>query len=170
MSALAPSSTRLPAYMTATRSATCETSERSCEMKSIANPNLWRRSLSRSRICCWMVTSSAVVGSSALFRIGDSDVTHTFHGFAPCFLFRNTPVSEHGFRDLVADAHDRIESGHRLLEDHGHARAAEFAQPIGGQTGEMRGSAVAILESDFAFDGGGGREQAHDGKRGDGFA
>src|SRR5208282_3580833 len=70
MSALAPSSTRLPAYMTATRSATCETTARSCEMKSIASPNLWRRSLSSSRICCWMVTSSAVVGSSAISNCG----------------------------------------------------------------------------------------------------
>ena len=30
--------------------------------------------------------------------------------------------------------------------------------------------AVAILKSDFALDDGGGREQAHDGERGDGFS
>ena len=37
----------------------------------------------------------------------------------------------------------------------------------------MRGEAVllkTILESDFALDDGGGREQAHDGERGDGFS
>ena len=31
--------------------------------------------------------------------------------------------------DLVAAGHDRIERGHRLLEDHRHARAAQLAQP-----------------------------------------
>ena len=64
--AFAPSSTMLPAYITATRSATCDTTARSWEIKSMASPNLARSCASRSSICAWIVTSSAVVGSSAI--------------------------------------------------------------------------------------------------------
>ena len=42
---------RLPAYITAMRSATWETTARSCEMNSMARPNLSRNSASSSRIC-----------------------------------------------------------------------------------------------------------------------
>jgi len=56
-------------------------------------------------------------------------------------------VSEDGFRDLVADTHDWIESGHRFLENHGHARAAKLAQLIGGQHGEKRRNAVGRFET-----------------------
>ena len=69
----------LPAYMTATRSATCETTARSCEMKSMARPNFVRSSASRSRICAWMVTSSAVVGSSAMSKLRAIDDGHGDH-------------------------------------------------------------------------------------------
>ncbi len=79
-------------------------------------------------------------------------------------------MSEDGFGDLFADTHDRIERSHRFLENHGHARATKLAQLIGGQGGEMRGDAVAVLKRDVAPDDGGGRKQAHDGKRRDGFS
>ena len=36
-------------------------------------------------------------------------------------------VSERALGDLIADAHDGIEGGHRLLKNHGDARAAELA-------------------------------------------
>jgi len=39
-------------------------------MMSIATPSRCARSLISSRICAWMVTSSAVVGSSASIREG----------------------------------------------------------------------------------------------------
>ena len=62
--------------------------------------------------------------------------------------------------DLQAAGHDRIERRHRLLEDHRHARAAQFAQPrlAGGQH-------VLALEQDLAR----GRlqglgQQPHDGE------
>ena len=74
---LAPDSTRFPAYITATRSAICETTARSCEMKSMARPNFARSSASNSRICAWMVTSSAVVGSSAISSLRP---VHDRHG------------------------------------------------------------------------------------------
>ena len=68
-------------------------------------------------------------------------------------------VSQH-LVDLLAAGHDRIERGHRLLEDHRHARAAQFAQPrLAG------GEHVLALEQDLAL----GRlqrlgQQAHDGE------
>ena len=40
-------------------------------------------------------------------------------------------MSEQGFGDLGADAHDRVEGGHGLLEDHGDGRAAQFAEFVG---------------------------------------
>ncbi len=109
------------------------------------------------------------IAAGALLRIGYGNVAHAFDGLPPCFGFRDAVMSEDGFGDLVADAHDGVEGGHGLLEDHGNARAAKLAQLIGREGGEMRGC-VAILKSDFALDDGGGREQAHDGERGDGFS
>ena len=63
-------STTWPAYMTATRSQVSATTPRSCVMTTTAVSNsLCRRSIS-SRICAWTVTSSAVVGSSAISSFG----------------------------------------------------------------------------------------------------
>ena len=114
------------------------------------------------------------IAAGALAGIGDSNVAHAFDRSMPGFGFRDAMMSEDGFGDLVADAHDGVEGGHGLLEDHGNARAAKLAQPIGWQLGEMRGDTVVVLKtvlkSDFAPDDGSGREQAHDGERGDGFS
>ena len=54
-----------PAYMTTTRSAMSATTPRSCVMSRTAVPISARRLRSTSRMPAWMVTSSAVVGSSA---------------------------------------------------------------------------------------------------------
>ena len=114
------------------------------------------------------------IAAGTLLRIGDGNVAHAFDRLAPCFGFRDAVMSEDGFGDLVADAHDGVEGGHGLLEDHGNARAAKLAQLIGREGGEMDGDCVVFLEtilkSDFTLDDGGGREQAHDGERGDGFS
>ncbi len=68
--------------------------------------------------------------------------------------------------DLVAHRHDRVECGHRLLEDHGHARAAQAAQARG-----LGLQHILALEQDLA---GGGpqlaRQQPHHGLGGDGLA
>ncbi len=53
------------------RSATCATTPRSCVIKSKARPRSRRSCASNSRICFCTVTSSAVVGSSAMRRRGD---------------------------------------------------------------------------------------------------
>ncbi|MNL38625.1 hypothetical protein D3C87_1608530 [compost metagenome] len=56
--------------MTPTLCAKRATSPRSWVMKIIAAPVSAVRSLSSSTICAWMVTSSAVVGSSAMTSRG----------------------------------------------------------------------------------------------------
>ena len=66
-------STTRPAYITATSSVRPATTPRSWVMMIIA---MWRRfcsRASRSRICAWIVTSSAVVGSSAIRSFGSQD-------------------------------------------------------------------------------------------------
>ena len=63
-------STMVPAYITATRSATPAITPRSWVMSTIAAPVAFRAVWSTSRICAWIVTSSAVVGSSAIRSFG----------------------------------------------------------------------------------------------------
>ena len=63
----APRSTSRPAYMTTTRSAISATTPRSWVMSMMRRAELVAAGpRSSSRICAWMVTSSAVVGSSAM--------------------------------------------------------------------------------------------------------
>jgi hypothetical protein len=76
------------------------------------------------------------------------------------------------FHDLVADGEDRVEAGHRVLEDHADAGAADGAHRVFGDAGE-----VLPLEHHAAapdFGGGHGQEadQRHHGHRfaGAGFA
>ena len=64
------SSTTMPAYMTTTRCATSATTPIACVISMIAMPRRSFSSASRSRIWAWIVTSSAVVGSSAISSCG----------------------------------------------------------------------------------------------------
>ena len=61
-----PVSTNMPAYITFTRSHIPATTPRSCVIMISAASRSATSDLSSSRICAWMVTSSAVVGSSAI--------------------------------------------------------------------------------------------------------
>ena len=70
MSATGPRSTIRPAYMTATSSTISATTPRSCVISRIAIPSRSRSSFISSRICACTVTSSAVVGSSAIRSFG----------------------------------------------------------------------------------------------------
>ena len=63
-------STNVPAYMTFTRSQCPATTPRSCVIRMSAVSCFTTSSCRRSRICAWMVTSSAVVGSSAIRSLG----------------------------------------------------------------------------------------------------
>ena len=65
-----PYSTIRPEYITSTSSAMAETTPRSWVMRIMALPSFFWMSESRRRICAWMVTSSAVVGSSAMRMSG----------------------------------------------------------------------------------------------------
>ncbi len=57
-------------YMTPTRRAVSATTARSCVISMIDSPLLAWSSPSNSSICPWIVTSSAVVGSSAIRSLG----------------------------------------------------------------------------------------------------
>ena len=70
MSSAVPVSRISPAYITATWSAIRATTPRSCVIRMMAMSLSRCRSRMRSRICAWMVTSRAVVGSSAIRMAG----------------------------------------------------------------------------------------------------
>src|SRR5215475_748671 len=76
-------------------------------------------------------------------------------------------MQPHGFADLVADPDHRIERGHRLLEDHGDAIAADLAH-----LGFVEGEQVGTLEQDLAADDAPGRVgyETHDRERTDALA
>ena len=59
-----------PAYITATRSHMRATTPKSCVMNRIAMPLSCCSRFSSLRYCSWIVTSSAVVGSSAISTSG----------------------------------------------------------------------------------------------------
>ena len=66
----AATSTICPAYMTATRCAMPATTPRSWVISRIDIPRFACSERRRSSTCAWMVTSSAVVGSSAIEQVG----------------------------------------------------------------------------------------------------
>jgi hypothetical protein len=70
VSTTGPCSTTWPAYMTTMSSAISATTDRSWEMRSMAMPCSSWSDRSRPRICACTVTSSAVVGSSAISSRG----------------------------------------------------------------------------------------------------
>ena len=72
-------STIWPAYITGDASAISATTPRSCVISMIAMPVSRCSSRSRSRICAWIVTSSAVVGSSAISSAGLAGQRHRDH-------------------------------------------------------------------------------------------
>jgi molybdopterin converting factor small subunit len=108
-----------------------------------------------------------VAGATAGIR--DGDVVHRVHGPLPRSLRRYGVVRQESLRDLVANAHDGIESGHGLLKDHGDARAAELPHGAVRKRGEVAGRAV-FGEQDVAGDAGLRRKQPHDGEGGDRFS
>ena len=73
MASEAPSSTLSPRYMTSMRSATSATTPMSCVMKITPICISSCRARISCRICAWIVTSSAVVGSSAISSDGLHD-------------------------------------------------------------------------------------------------
>ena len=69
-----PASSIRPAYITTTSSQVSEITPRSCETRITAIPFSCWNSTSSARICSWVVTSSAVVGSSASSSFGRAEI------------------------------------------------------------------------------------------------
>src|SRR5581483_2300378 len=66
-----PTSTTWPAYMTTTRCASLATTPRSWVIQTTVMPLSSCMRRTRAMICCWIVASSAVVGSSAISSRGE---------------------------------------------------------------------------------------------------
>src|SRR5215212_6714594 len=129
-----------PAYMTAIRSAMSATTPRSWVTRITPAPVSSRSSWMRWRIWAWIVTSSAVVGSSAIRTEGSHDIAGARDAHAleeldrplARLCVRQRLVLLDLLRDLVADLQDRIQRRHRVLEDHRDLGAAHPAQLVLG--------------------------------------
>ncbi len=103
---------------------------------------------------------------------GDADAFEQAAGFLAGGFFVEALVLGDGFGDLGADGEDRVEAGHRFLEDHRDIGAAELAHGLGGFDGEVALAAGAVGEEDLAAGdaAAGVIDEAGDGQSGDGFA
>ena len=187
-----PVSTTWPAYMTTTRVAMRATMPRSWVISTRPMASSRCSSASRCRICAWMVTSSAVVGSSARISEGEHisamaimtrwrKPPESWWGYclsrlaaavmptrssrctarSRASLARGPAMAQQRLLELVADGVGGVERGHRLLEDHGHAVAADVGH------GALAGAReVAALElQPRRRPQGAWRQQVHDGER-----
>ena len=136
-------------------------------MSSSAMPSLACSSFSSFRICAWMVTSSAVVGSSAisrsgslasamaiitrwrwppesscgigaepLLRLGEADQAQQLERARARRAAVEALVQEQHLADLLLDRVQRVQRGHRLLEDHARCgcRGSCAASSLGAPT------------------------------------
>ena len=97
---------------------------------------------------------------------GDADIAQQLDGALARRDAGRAAMPNQHFDNLLADRIGRIERGHRLLEDHGEAIAAQIAQLAIGQRQQIdaveangAGNLRRIL-----------RQQAHNGERGDALA
>ena len=194
---MGPISTSSPARSTATRSAISATTPKSCVMNSTPVPCPRWSSRINARICACVVTSSAVVGSSAIRSAGSSTSAiaimircrcppeswcgndasmrsgsgelhgaHDVQNLLAAGARMQRGVGREHFIDLVAATHDRVQRGHRLLEDHRHPRAPQRAQ-----SGLVDGEQVLAGEADLAAGRGKPlRQESHDRVRDDALA
>ncbi len=162
-------------------------------ISSTARPSSRCSPASRRRICACTVTSSAVVGSSAISscgphisamaiitrcrsppeswcgnwpmrsRRGDADAAQQRGRAVHGRALAAGAVPAPGLGQLRADGVGRVEAGHRLLEDHRHPVAA---QPGQGAAGRHR----RAVEPQGARGPRAARQQAHDGQRGERLA
>ena len=143
-----------PAFMTATRSQTCRTTDRSCETNTSVRSSSSTRSEIRLSTWARTDTSSALTGSSATRmrgrrreRPGDGDALALTAGELVRVAVRRRPrtgrrpraarrragprrrmaLDDERFGDDVADPHPGVERAHRVLEDHLQRSAQERA-------------------------------------------
>ncbi len=85
------------------------------------------------------------VGGDDALGVGQRHLAHDVEDLRAA-LGRSEPgMLQQHLVDLPAAGHDRVERGHRLLEHHRHARAAQLAQPL-----RARLRHVFALEQDAA--------------------
>ena len=103
----------------------------------------------------------------AAFRVGDADKVQQLDGAGLRLLVIHAEMNLQRFFDLQSDGQDRVERGHRLLEDHRNVAAANGAHVIVAEIEQ-----VAAVEHDAALRNlaGQARQQPHDRQRGDGLA
>ena len=77
------------------------------------------------------------VGMDALFGIGDADLGEGVDGAGECGFSAELLVEFERLGELVADAHEGVERGHRILEDHRDALAADFQEFLLGSFEEI---------------------------------
>ena len=138
---------------------------------------LWLMSLMRSMITAWVVTSSPVVGSSAIridgvqasamaFWVRDADARQRGdRGFLQIAAWE-VGVFEQHVLDLLSYLSNGVQGGAGALEDHGHFTPAQFAQRFRLRRQQIDAAHRNAAVGDF------GRliVETHDGVGGDGFA
>ncbi len=102
-----------------------------------------------------------------LLRLGKPDSLHRFERAGPCLRERKRFMGADCFDQLAPDAHNRVECGHRFLEDHGDACATHRLHRLFRKRRQLR-----FAEADGAprYPHGRGRQEPHAGERGDGLA
>jgi hypothetical protein len=98
--------------------------------------------------------------------LGNADQPQEFDGARPRLFLVHTEMDGKGLADLQADLEERIERGHRLLEDHGNVAAAHLPHRLIIEVEE----AAAIEHDASTRMAGAARQQPHDGEGGHGFA
>ena len=68
------------------------------------------------------------VGMDAALGLGDADFREGFDGAVEGFLAADVFMEGERLDELGADLHEGIQRGHGILENHGNALAADFAQ------------------------------------------
>ena len=101
------------------------------------------------------------------FRVGNADKGQQFDGARLRLLVVHAEMDLQRLLDLQPDGQDRVERGHRLLEDHRYVAAADFPHRFVVEIEQ-----VAAVEHDAALRNfsGQARQQPHDRQRGDGLA
>ena len=100
------------------------------------------------------------------FGIGDADERQQFDGARLGLIGRHLQMNEERLHDLKPDPEDRVQRGHRLLENHRHVMTADAAHLFVGEFQE-----VATVEIDRAGrDLGRLRKQTHDREGRNGFS
>jgi hypothetical protein len=77
------------------------------------------------------------VGGHHALRIGQRDLADDVENPFSSVRRIQAGMKPQHFVDLVAAGHDRVQRGHRLLEDHRHARGAQLAQPGFGRVSDV---------------------------------